>query len=724
MEGPKIYYPKTAKTQAVEDPKTLKVCDEVRTFAPLDPSGLLSYYQTHGSIKLVGEACPFLPELLLRDASFKDRQKEDELYLRDPEAVARLRRGNSLVVPHTKSSIGLSGPVISRRGLPKFFDLRKEHLKVFLGEQTTEQLTSNCGQNALFEYKNILAPVLQKLKQGMEFNVYRSGKANGENAQISLVRSHNPASDVTTDIWVVCSKNVSLLMRNEADLKHYNDQRFSYAKMIGACWLKIFNKLDQAKQDVVKQVTSTCTLVGEYCGHSHLQHLVRYPEETLIFYAIVPKDCSFVCWDMAKTFSWLDSVSLEKVTLESVKGLKTAADIAKVVDDYNDYLAVSDVQTEGEGSVVYFEAYTPTTTGEPADPSNPTQVVSMCKLKTLEYRFLRKMREKIKGQIRHGSTDFTKTLQKFEKESLELISEYPESLRPKLPSIQQYKDLLQTGLNVVINNQIPLEVVERSFLDVLELFRACHTEKRSATKEEITKLKEKATLAGQLEALEDGVAPGMLAENAGQQNFDGKADPNMVNVCLIDIPGLFNLHKLLEDLPKNGFALKMNYEQKKELTKDTLRVVNIVADSIDTKKLKPNTYLLVPTLGTDELPEELKRKMRVRIEGYFEKVSTDTTGILSKYLSSATNSINKVTNIEHSIDLSLKKVARISKSHKRVIQVDLSSRLGELLDDKDNTALQATIIKEVVSIRTIHLESVRLREGTSGKVGEDTEEMG
>lgn len=39
-------------------------------------------------------------------------------------------------------------------------------------------------------------------------------KANGENAQVSYC--------VPLDAWVICSKNVSLLARNEADLPQFS----------------------------------------------------------------------------------------------------------------------------------------------------------------------------------------------------------------------------------------------------------------------------------------------------------------------------------------------------------------------------------------------------------------------------------------------------------------------------------------------------------------------
>ena len=56
--------------------------------------------------------------------------------------------------------------------------------------------------------------------------VYDSEKANGENCQISYFKLE------AHEGFIVCSKNVSIYLRDEKDIDLYHGDRFHFAKII------------------------------------------------------------------------------------------------------------------------------------------------------------------------------------------------------------------------------------------------------------------------------------------------------------------------------------------------------------------------------------------------------------------------------------------------------------------------------------------------------------
>jgi hypothetical protein len=86
----------------------------------------------------------------------------------------------------------------------------------------------------LHQEKNyILAPVLKAIAQGHQVEVLKTLKANGENVQVSY--------SAETESWVVCSKNVAILVRNRDDVKKYENgagaTRCSFAREMAYVWL-------------------------------------------------------------------------------------------------------------------------------------------------------------------------------------------------------------------------------------------------------------------------------------------------------------------------------------------------------------------------------------------------------------------------------------------------------------------------------------------------------
>jgi hypothetical protein len=338
----------------------------------------------------------------------------------------------------------------------------------------------------------------------------------------------------------------------------------------------------------------------------------------------------------------------------------------------------SGVQVDGEGSVVYLERVDPVT--------HQSEVFSMCKLKTMEYRFLRKAREKIKKSIRRKGGE-TKILNEFEKECISLMDDFPEEMKGSLPEIKYYKEMLSTMLDIVAKNSIPIQVMEKSFINFLVLGQKCHDEKREPTKEEIELIIAfKATD-------EDGELKAVLNEESS-----GISEANIV---VLDVPGLFDVASSITNLKSKGYRIKFDFGEKK-CPKKTLRFINISKESINAKKLKPYTYLIVPSVESvaNMDQEKLKQSCKNRLCAMFSKVSgmddeSEEHKLIKEYLQSAVNNIDKQTNIETCVDLSLVKITRVKDVHKKFI----------LHPSKDQTWDEA-LIKEIGKIEAYHASKV------------------
>lgn len=121
--------------------------------------------------------------------------------------------------------------------------------------------------------------VLRAFKRGNRVEVIRTEKANGENAQVSYCYE--------LDAWMICSKNVSLLAASLKDLDGYKEERYNYAREIGAEWFKIIGQLKKEHVPELKKTLDGFTIIGEYCGNPKFQHLIKYKTIGIMWFAMV-----------------------------------------------------------------------------------------------------------------------------------------------------------------------------------------------------------------------------------------------------------------------------------------------------------------------------------------------------------------------------------------------------------------------------------------------------
>lgn len=126
--------------------------------------------------------------------------------------------------------------VVARKGLNKFFDIKYDFISKE-GRYQDEKLSF-----AEQDMKNyILAGAKRAILEGHKIEVVKTLKANGENCQVSW----NPEAEA----WIVASKNVALVARDEEDLIKYTTgqktTRYTFSVLMAHCWFKLLSHLSK-----------------------------------------------------------------------------------------------------------------------------------------------------------------------------------------------------------------------------------------------------------------------------------------------------------------------------------------------------------------------------------------------------------------------------------------------------------------------------------------------
>ena len=88
---------------------------------------------------------------------------------------------------------------------------------------------------------------------------------------------------------------MSILVKDAKDLKLYQGERYGFALLIAEAWFGIVDKLNKNQIQELKKDLTGHTIIGEYCGNPDFQHLVKYSEITIYFYALVDNNSEYTC---------------------------------------------------------------------------------------------------------------------------------------------------------------------------------------------------------------------------------------------------------------------------------------------------------------------------------------------------------------------------------------------------------------------------------------------
>eukprot|EP00361_Fabrea_salina_P001476 CAMPEP_0202430446 /NCGR_PEP_ID=MMETSP1345-20130828/3886_1 /ASSEMBLY_ACC=CAM_ASM_000843 /TAXON_ID=342563 /ORGANISM="Fabrea Fabrea salina" /LENGTH=1162 /DNA_ID=CAMNT_0049041933 /DNA_START=84 /DNA_END=3572 /DNA_ORIENTATION=+ len=317
-----------------------------------------------------------------------------------------------------------------RRGFKKFFDIKLEYVQQS-NTKNLDKLGSFAGNypklsgtseseilrhTIFFEAENAI------LREEAAIDIYKTNKANGENAQISYVGC--------LDSWVISSKSVSLLARALEDLERYrNDKtdRYKFSLLIAEAWFGILETMPQETVSELKREIEGFTLTGEYVGNPKFQHLVTYNEIQILFYAMVQNDSSESTVPPLKAFTLFKKYGLDHVPIVKLGSFQSISEMYSALEGTFRTTSSEELDVGEEGSVLYivknsdpaspvlksvedwllYESPLELSLGELGFALSGQTTLSLCKLKTLEYRIFRKLREKISHEIKDTKKVFS-----------------------------------------------------------------------------------------------------------------------------------------------------------------------------------------------------------------------------------------------------------------------------------------------------------------------------
>ena len=402
-------------------------------------------------LKVNSNPFPLEKSITIHDIGLKMKFGEDEYYMNNPEVLKYVRRGNTIV------ELADGSKHIVRKGLEKFFDLDYSFIQSHLKKGEILEKNKNCreiifagieealksgnkvriyqtekanGENCQVSYfrpidawlvssKNVsilaksrsdvkLYEILmlelnekekKKIEDEQKKNKKNQGKVEGDEETKNENTKGNPlinkpfANPKNTKNKSKAGLENSELKNKEKEnsekkINKIND-RFAFAKLILNEW---FNLLDKtADIETLKKDLENKTLVGEYCGIQEFQHLIQYNEISIYFYALVDndKDCDDSCFPPQQVFDFCKKHNLQHVKFHDFGSYDDFIALNMKLHEIFEKVSTATILEMGEGCVLYFLK-------EKKNENEQDHILSLCKVKTLEYRIFRKLREKLK----------------------------------------------------------------------------------------------------------------------------------------------------------------------------------------------------------------------------------------------------------------------------------------------------------------------------------------
>lgn len=377
------------------------------------------------------------------------KKDKDDVVYRSQFCKLSLRRGLTYI--EALRDFKRESLQVARKGLRKFFDLYREYLE--------EDGHRMAHQREAFQRQ------LKPYKEG--FTLHFIEKANGENAQVSF--SHG--------LWVISSKNRVMYVQSEADIDSKDKSRFTFTMELARRWFEYFRRLSPELQAQLKAELQTLNLVGEHCDSVRHQHIVKYEAASIKFYAVVDKTSSEECLPPRRSYEFFRRFGLDTCHIES-HDYESAQQMREDLVERMRKINKTGLQETGEGCVLYLEGR----------GNGHQRVISLWKIKSVEYRILRKLREKLSAFLKKDrKTD--KLYKKYVEEIKELANVY----QPKQP-LEYYIDLGKRAFQLMEGaDRSVLRYIMNRFLDFLDFLA------KGGTKEELWKAA-KTSIAVEAEA--------------------------------------------------------------------------------------------------------------------------------------------------------------------------------------------------------------------------------
>ena len=385
----------------------------------------------------------------LIDIKLGARLAEDEIFLEQDFIAQYLRRGESLFFNNINGKYDYA-----RIGLNKFFDYKKifdinkendvklqkrvlgNMIKISNENENNKNIkyyayltTKVNGENFQVSYNTeyqcwIIASknVSIAVKKKSDIDFYKNG-----NNFLNLEKEEDKEKDASLNPKEIMKKNKKAkkeekkkkkqerIERRKKEKEKENDEikeeeekeekekdkknnkaqsilnRFSYACDFAETWFNILEERiikNNLYDEFIKEI-SDHTLIGESVGDKKREHILVYKERDIIFYGIVnnKKLLTENCIPLSQSFNIFKKYNLTYTEIQPSEKFDTLNDLLSYINTQYDVIFDKSLQESGEGNVVYFSC----------DINNVESIQNCGKLKTFDYRFLRKIREKCKA---------------------------------------------------------------------------------------------------------------------------------------------------------------------------------------------------------------------------------------------------------------------------------------------------------------------------------------
>ena len=178
---------------------------------------------------------------------------------------------------------------------------------------------------------------------------------------------------------------------NKNEQKHPILERYSNAIDFAETWFNLLQEriIDKNLLEQFIKELGDYTLIGESVGDKKREHILVYKNRDIIFYGIVnnKKLLSEHCLPLSKSFDLFKKYNLTYTEIQPSEKYDSLIDLFSYINTQFDVIFDKSLQESGEGNVVYFSC----------EVNGIESIQNLGKLKTFEYRFFRKIREKCKG---------------------------------------------------------------------------------------------------------------------------------------------------------------------------------------------------------------------------------------------------------------------------------------------------------------------------------------
>ena len=334
-----------------------------------------------------------------------------------------------------------------RRGLIKFFDISLDYIK---NSSTSKEKNIKERDDAFLTNQIIFNPIKKALSSNKSIEAYRLEKVNGENVQVSYIR--------LLDKWIISSKNCSVIVKNQDELEDYLEKRYEYANKIAKTWFRMLDSIRDLNGFI--NWINEKTMIGEYVGNPDCQHIVKYQKEEIIFYAVVENNSAYSCIPVIESFYYFRKFNIRCTGIIKIGRFFSFEELCQSLVTTFMNISIEDLNMGGEGSVIYFcqngfkdyglldmieRKVFLNEIDDTADELIMQVIQNQCtlslgKIKTVEYRIYRKIREKAK-KITLNNESNLKIKEKFISECLHFCNTY--GLNDKYENYVRYYEQIQ-----------------------------------------------------------------------------------------------------------------------------------------------------------------------------------------------------------------------------------------------------------------------------------------